>query len=88
MKIRTVSLLALLFAFWAPTVSAQDRASARRATTQPDEADVLVGAVRAISRMHMESFSDSVLWEAAIDGMIEALDDPYAEVFTPTESNT
>jgi carboxyl-terminal processing protease len=37
--------------------------------------------------MHMEPFSDSLLWEAAIDGLIEALDDPYAELFTPAESD-
>jgi len=50
------------------------------------ELDVLSGAVDAISRMHMESFADSVLWEAAIDGMIGALNDPYAELFTPQEA--
>ena len=37
-------------------------------------------------RMHMDSFSDSTLWEAAIDGLIEALDDPYAELFTAVEA--
>ena len=36
--------------------------------------------------MHMDQFSDSILWEAAIDGLIEALQDPYAELFTPVES--
>ena len=35
--------------------------------------------------MHMDAFSDSTLWEAAIDG-IPALDDPYAEIFTPQEA--
>jgi carboxyl-terminal processing protease len=37
--------------------------------------------------MHMEEFSDSLLWEAAIDGLIESLNDPYAELFTPAESD-
>jgi carboxyl-terminal processing protease len=59
----------------------------RQTPTQPDEVDVLAGAVRAISRMHMDEFSDSLLWEAAIDGLIESLNDPYAELFTPAESD-
>jgi carboxyl-terminal processing protease len=49
--------------------------------------EVLEGAVDAITRMHMEEFNDSLLWEAAIDGLIEALDDPYAELFTPAEAS-
>jgi carboxyl-terminal processing protease len=52
----------------------------------PPEVEVIVSAVDAISSMHMESFSDSLLWEAAIDGLIEALDDPYAELFTPQDA--
>ena len=50
------------------------------------ELDVLASAVEAISRMHMEPFNDSILWEAAIDGLIDALNDPYAELFTPQEA--
>jgi len=53
---------------------------------KPPAVDVLSSAVSAISQMHMSAFSDSVLWEAAIDGVIEALNDPYAEVFTPQEA--
>ena len=52
----------------------------------PPEVEVLANAVDAISSMHMDSFSDSILWEAAIDGLIEALDDPYAELFTPQDA--
>ncbi|MGY8778658.1 MAG: hypothetical protein ACKVIN_11090 [Longimicrobiales bacterium] len=52
----------------------------------PPEVEVLASAVDAISSMHMDSFSDSILWEAAIDGLIEALDDPYAELFTPQDA--
>jgi carboxyl-terminal processing protease len=48
--------------------------------------DVMADAIDAISRMHMESFSDSTLWEAAIDGLIGALNDPYAVLFTPQEA--
>ena len=57
-----------------------------QASSSPPALDVLSSAVSAISQMHMTAFSDSILWEAAIDGVIEALDDPYAEVFTPQEA--
>src|SRR5690606_18568568 len=40
-----------------------------------------------ISSMHMEEFNDSILWEAAIDGLVESLNDPYAELFTPEEAS-
>ncbi|MSR20650.1 MAG: S41 family peptidase [Gemmatimonadetes bacterium] len=73
-----------------PTGAAAQNARAGRggaATAEPPEAEVLTGAIRAIERMHMAEFSDSLLWEAAFDGLIESLDDPYAELFTPVESN-
>jgi carboxyl-terminal processing protease len=135
---RSLTFATLAFALAAsavvPAASAQDMAMADR----PPEVEVLRSAVNAISRMHMETFSDSVLWsaalegvahevaeeyrsmlegangdnwqdllaqavakvsttpvdnvpdsvlwEAAIDGMIDVLDDPYAELFTPAES--
>ena len=36
-----------------------------------------------IARNHESALADSVLWQRAIDGLIEQLDDPYAVVFTP-----
>lgn len=50
-----------------------------------DEAQVFLEAFRTISRFHSASLADSVLWERAIDGLIDKLDDPYATVFTPIE---
>jgi carboxyl-terminal processing protease len=50
------------------------------------EAEVFMGALQAISRMHQNAATDSALWEAALDGMIESLQDPYATVFTPVEA--
>jgi carboxyl-terminal processing protease len=83
----TVSLL-LTLALLAPGASAQSGGRrGSQAVDTPEAAEVIAGAVRAISRMHMDEFSDSLLWEAAIDGLIEALDDPYAELFTPAESD-
>jgi carboxyl-terminal processing protease len=89
MKNRAAVCLSLVAVLLAPSLSAsaQSRTS-RRADAQaaPAQAEVLAGAIRAISRMHMQAFSDSALWEAAIDGLIASLNDPYAELFTAQES--
>jgi carboxyl-terminal processing protease len=84
-----VALVLLVPVVGPASASAQSGGRARggQAVEQPESAEVLAGAIRAISRMHMEEFSDSLLWEAAIDGLIEALNDPYAELFTPAESD-
>lgn len=83
MNQRSVALAVLTLALSAPHLDAQ---STNRQVSPPPEVDVLASAVDAISRMHMEAFSDSTLWEAAIDGLIGALNDPYAELFTPAEA--
>ncbi|HSG48229.1 MAG TPA: S41 family peptidase, partial [Longimicrobiales bacterium] len=59
---------------------------AQSSPPQTAEAEVFVRALQAISQMHQKAASDSALWEAALDGMIRSLDDPYASVFTPDES--
>jgi carboxyl-terminal processing protease len=92
MQIRIASrlTLALALAVLPAAVSAQSGTATRsrnQPTAAPAEAEVLAGAIRAITRMHMDEFNDSLLWEAAMDGLIEALDDPYAELFTPAESD-
>jgi carboxyl-terminal processing protease len=88
MKHRIAVSLVLMTAFLVPPLHGQNRASrGSSASSTPEQAEVLAGAVRAISRMHMEEFSDSVLWEAAIDGLMESLNDPYAELFTAQESD-
>ena len=84
MSKRFTAFAAIVFALTAPSLSAQS--SNAGADPSSPQVDVLASAVDAISRMHMDSFSDSILWEAAIDGMIDALDDPYAELFTPQEA--
>jgi carboxyl-terminal processing protease len=76
--------LTLLFAspaFGQTTASRGGSTSASAA----EEQEVFMSALRAISDLHMAAPSDSSLWARAIDGMIAGLDDPYAEVFTPTE---
>ncbi len=78
-----------IMAFSATGLSAQqaDRPNRGENGNQAPAVDVLAGAVDAISRMHMDEFNDSLLWEAAIDGLIASLDDPYAELFTPAEAD-
>ncbi len=84
MSKRFTAFAVIVFVFTAPNVSAQRTNTG--VNPSPPQVEVLASAVDAISRMHMASFSDSILWEAAIDGMIDALDDPYAELFTPQEA--
>ena len=63
----SAAFTALGLALSASALSAQTMDG--RTSESPPEVDVLASAVNAISRMHMESFSDSTLWEAAIDGI-------------------
>ena len=74
----SIAIVAASFVLFAPGLRAQTMTGA---TPPPPEVDVLASAVSAISRMHMDAFSDSTLWEAAIDGLIGALNDP-----TPSSS--
>jgi C-terminal peptidase prc len=91
MQIRIANRLLLALAFLPSVLFAQTGTAGRnrapQTPAQAPEAEVLAGAVRAISRMHMDEFNDSLLWEAAMDGLIRSLNDPYAELFTPAESN-
>lgn len=57
----------------------------RKGILETDEAQVFLEAFRTISRFHSSALGDSALWERALEGLIEQLDDPYATVFTPTE---
>jgi carboxyl-terminal processing protease len=52
------------------------------------ESQVFLGALRSILDYHQTTFSDSTLWEEALEGLIEGLNDPYAAVFTPEEFGT
>lgn len=64
-----------------PALSAQSAESAQTA-----EAQVFLRSLQALSSMHQNAPTDSTLWEAALDGMIASLNDPYASVFTPVEA--
>jgi carboxyl-terminal processing protease len=49
------------------------------------ETQVFLETFRYIRNYHLGEFTDSTLWEMAIEGLIAELDDPYAVVFTPEE---
>ena len=63
---------------------AQNQAQAA-ASEEQIRFDVFINTLTAIEQFHQTAFADTVLWDAAIEGMIEALDDPYAAVFTPEQ---
>lgn len=79
----------------APLAAQEGTPPSRAPFTQPatprpggmdsDEAKVFLQALRMISQYHQSSPSDSTLWENALQGLLQELDDPYATVFTPEE---
>jgi carboxyl-terminal processing protease len=46
---------------------------------------VFLEAFRTILDYHQTTFSDSLLWTEALNGLLRGLNDPYATVFTPEE---
>lgn len=84
---RVSSTVALLLALCAPlgAQEARPRPQAPPAQERP-EAEVFMSTLEALTRMSLSAQSDSALWEAGIQGMLESLKDPYASVFTPAES--
>lgn len=85
-RLLPVLSLAAALAVPAALVPAALSAQSSSGPDRVDEAEVFMGALDAISRMAQNAATDSALWEAALDGMIESLHDPYANVFTPTEA--
>jgi carboxyl-terminal processing protease len=79
---RTSASFTLALALLAPGLAAQEATTQQR----PPQVDVLASAVDAISRMHLEEFSDSVLWQAAAEGMVGAITERYASLFQRQEA--
>ena len=77
-----------------PPVVASGNGVVGRSQAPPEAARVFLEVFRAISRNHESAPSDSALWEDAIEGLVEQLDDPYAVVLSTddfarfTEDNT
>jgi carboxyl-terminal processing protease len=90
--LRISALLLLIFylpvglqAQAADTAQAPETADGGASLTAVPESQVFLGAFRSILDYHQTTFSDSTLWEEALEGLIQGLNDPYAEVFTPEE---
>ena len=83
--------IGLLLVLAALPASAQNRASTRGSGAssaidlESAEARVFLRALETIARHHATALPDSALWDRALEGLIEQLDDPYATVFTPAE---
>lgn len=88
---RTISTLALLGALLLPVQAAAQngtdvgRNGRSNGSAAAVQAEIFRQTLEEIAARHQKVFSDSVLWAKALEGMIEALDDPYAAVFTPSE---
>jgi len=81
-RVSPILLGLLLFSFDAGGGQVPDSTSQAAA---PPESQVFLGAFRTILDFHQTTFSDSTLWEQALEGLIGGLEDPYATVFTPEE---
>jgi carboxyl-terminal processing protease len=74
-------------AFFASPLVAQDarRSGDASGSSGAVQAEIFERALEEIANRHQSAVSDSVLWTNALQGLLESLDDPYAEVFTPSE---
>lgn len=97
MKLRTIPVLVLFLSLTPLAALGQVSDTIRGANSSQSaggtdsqlnavpESQVFLGAFRSILDYHQTTFSDSTLWEEALEGLIQGLNDPYAEVFTPDE---
>ena len=83
-RFRRSLIVPVAFALLTAPLAGQET-GARKGVLETDEAQVFLEAFRTISRFHSSALGDSALWERALKGLIEQLDDPYATVFTPAE---
>ncbi|MEX2294862.1 MAG: S41 family peptidase, partial [Gemmatimonadota bacterium] len=80
-------LLALLFPAGIGAQGPQGARGGRQEdlTELSPEARVFMGTLAAIRDYGLQAEGDSVLWERAIDGLLQELGDPYAAVLSPDE---
>lgn len=89
--LRSTALLTALAALAVPVVGQTSGLPSPKAAGQPaidlesDEAQVFLHALSRISSFHASALADSALWDRALEGLLEQLDDPYATVYTPAE---
>jgi carboxyl-terminal processing protease len=83
---RVPPAIVLLLTLSAPLAAQDARTRPPAPLQERPEAEVFMSTLEALTRMSLNAKSDSALWEAGIQGMIESLQDPYAAVFTAAES--
>ncbi|HSW30046.1 MAG TPA: S41 family peptidase [Longimicrobiales bacterium] len=83
---RVPSTVVLLLALAGPAAAQDARPLPQTPSQERPEAEVFLSTLEALTRMSLHARTDSALWEAGIQGMLESLQDPYAAVFTPAES--
>ena len=68
--IHRIAVLTLILVLTRTSAQAQNTRIPPDSRTQDNtpQLAILDSAVSAITQMHMDQFSDSILWEAAIDG--------------------
>lgn len=77
------SLIFLATCLLFPISATAQGTSRELGVSRQTEAQVFLGAFQAIRQFSLQPYSDSVLWEMAVEGLIRELGDPYATVFTP-----
>ncbi|MXX54221.1 MAG: S41 family peptidase [Gemmatimonadetes bacterium] len=89
--LRSTLLLAALAALAIPVAGQSAGSPGQRGSRLPPvdlesaEAQVFLQALSTISHFHSSALADSTLWDRALEGLLEQLDDPYATVYTPAE---
>lgn len=82
--LRKALLLTLLVVPQSLAAQATDTGRAQANGPSP-ETQVFLETFRYIRNYSLGEFTDSTLWELAVQGLIAELDDPYAMVFTPEQ---
>lgn len=88
--LRSAAVVAALVVLALPAAGQNPRPNGQASGDSPvslasDQAQVFLHALSTIARFHNTTLADSALWDRALDGLLEQLDDPYANVFTPDE---
>ena len=84
----SLAAFAAFLAVWAAPLAGQNARPPARGDNldlDSDQAQVFLQALSTIARYHTSALADSALWDRALEGLLEQLDDPYATVFTPDE---
>ena len=71
----------------AQPVASQSTNNSRRSTnrTVSPGAQVFLSAFETIRNYGLEQIPDSILWEKAVNGLLQELNDPYAQAYNPVE---